>query len=64
LKYQIYNQNYNEWSGFMDWKLILKNNITTADEVNKVLELNLSKEEKERLANIIELCQYLSITYH
>jgi KamA family protein len=38
----------------MDWKLILKNNITTADEVNKVLELNLSKEEKERLANTIE----------
>lgn len=38
----------------MNWKMQLKNNITTADEVNNALEWNLSDKDKEKLENIIE----------
>lgn len=38
----------------MDWKIRLKTNITTAEEVNEALDWNLSIEEKGRLENIID----------
>lgn len=38
----------------MDWKEQLKNNITTADEVNQALNWNLSEEDKIKLENIID----------
>lgn len=38
----------------MNWKTQLKNNITTADEVNEALAWNLSDEDKEKLENIID----------
>ncbi len=38
----------------MDWKMQLKNNITTADEVNKALNWNMSEEEKEKFKKIID----------
>lgn len=38
----------------MDWKMQLKNNVTTADEVNEALNWNLSEEEKIKLENIID----------
>lgn len=38
----------------MDWKMQLKNNVTTADEVNEALNWNLSEEEKMKLENIID----------
>ena len=39
---------------YMDWKMQLKNNITTADEVNEALNWNLSTEESGRLESIID----------
>ncbi len=39
---------------YMDWKMQLKNNVTTADEVNEALNWNLSEEEKIKLENIID----------
>lgn len=38
----------------MDWKIQLKNNITTSNEVEEALNWNLRPEEKERLENIID----------
>lgn len=39
----------------MNWKMQLKNNITTAEEVNEALSWNLSQNEKEKLEKIIEM---------
>ena len=38
----------------MDWKESLKNNITTADEINEALNWNLSEEEKNKFNEIID----------
>ncbi len=38
----------------MEWKLQLKNNVTTADEVSKALNWKLGDNDKEKLENIIE----------
>lgn len=38
----------------MDWKTELKNNITTADEVNEALNWNLPEKEKAKLKSIID----------
>ncbi|MGD9569717.1 MAG: KamA family radical SAM protein [Sedimentibacter sp.] len=38
----------------MDWKMQLKNNITTADEIKEALNWNMSKDEMEKLEKIIE----------
>ena len=38
----------------MDWKTQLKNNITTADEVNEALNWNLSEDDNIKLKNIID----------
>jgi KamA family protein len=39
---------------YMDWKTQLKNNITTADEVNEALNWNLSEDDNIKLKNIID----------
>lgn len=38
----------------MSWKTQLTNNITTADEINEVLEWNLNDEDKKKLDKIID----------
>ncbi len=38
----------------MDWKTSLKNNITTAEEINEALNWNLSEKEKIKLNEIVD----------
>lgn len=38
----------------MDWRKELKNNLTTAEEINETLNLNLSHEDMHRLKQIID----------
>ncbi len=39
----------------MNWKMQLKNNITTAEGVNKALDWDMTTKEKERLEKIIDI---------